>query len=229
MKRAYWTTEQLDLLRTFYPNFNTENVAFMVGHSLSSTYQKARALGLKKSTELMASESARRMTQFDHPAREHRFQKGLVPWNKGKKGVTGVDESCRATQFKPGSKPQTTLPIGSMKIDKDGVLLLKVSDAPGRRAQRWRAVHEVVWVRVNGPVPSKHIVVFKPGMRTNALEEITIDKVECITRADNMRRNARHNLPPELNEIIQLRAVLTRQINKRSKQNGTESNDPRSA
>lgn len=228
MKRAYWTIEQLDLLRMFYPNFNTENVAFMVGHSLSSTYQKARALGLQKSAELMASESARRMTQFDHPAREHRFHKGLVPWNKGTKGVTGVHEACRKTQFKAGVRQGVAVklyqPIGTERISKDGYLERKVNDdLPSQK--RWRAVHLIVWETANGPLPKGYAVTFKDGDKRNfALENLAL-----LSRADLMRRNARHNLPPELNEIIQLRAVLTRQINKRSKQNGTESNDPRSA
>jgi hypothetical protein len=83
-------------------------------------------------------------------------------------------------------------------------------------------VHELVWVRANGPVPPKHIVVFKPGMRSAVLEEITVDRVECISLAENMKRNTRHNLPPELNEVVQLRSVLTRQINKRMKSYGQE-------
>jgi len=140
-----------------------------------------------------------------------------VPWNKGIKGVAGVQEACRATHFKPGQVPHNTLPIGSLKLDKDDVLLRKVSNAKGNNSARWRSVHELVWVEVNGAVPPKHMVVFRPGMRTNVLEEITIDRVECISLAENMKRNTRHNLPPELNEVVQLRAVLTRQINKRMK------------
>ena len=114
------------------------------------------------------------------------------------------------------------LPIGSTKFDETGVLLQKVSNDPGNNSKRWRAVHELVWIRANGPVPAKHIVVFKPGMRSAVLEEITVDRVECISLAENMKRNTRHNLPPELNEVVQLRSVLTRQINKRMKNHGQE-------
>lgn len=220
--KAVWTEDQLDLLRTFYPNFKTEDIAFMVGHSLHSVYRKANSLGLKKTDEFVAAESARQMNRPDHPARACRFQKGLVPWNKGVKGVAGVQEACRATHFKPGQMPHNTLPIGSLKLDKDGVLLRKVSNNKGNNSARWRSVHELVWVEANGPVPPKHMVVFRPGMKTNVLEEITIDKVECISLAENMKRNTRHNLPPELNEVIQLRAVLTRHINKRMKNHEQE-------
>ncbi len=213
--KAVWTDDQLATLRRLYPNFRTEDIAFMLGHPLQSVYRKANSLGLKKTAEFVAAESARQLSRPDHPARETRFQKGLVPWNKGVKGVAGVQEACRATHFKPGQAPHNTLPIGSLKLDKDDVLLRKVSNAKGNNSARWRSVHELVWVEVNGPVPPKHMVVFKPGMRTNVLEEITIDRVECISLAENMKRNTRHNLPPELNQVVQLRAVLTRQINKR--------------
>jgi hypothetical protein len=210
--RAAWTDEQLDLLRTFYPNFKTEDVAFMVGHPLQTTYRKASSLGLKKSAEFLVGDSAGRLDGVRGGA--CRFQKGQVSWNKGLKGVN-MGQS--ATRFKPGQAPHNTQPIGSTKFDKSDVLLQKVSNAKGNNSARWRAVHELVWVAANGPVPAKHIIVFKPGMRTNVLEEITVDRVECISLAENMKRNTRHNLPPELNQVVQLRAVLTRQINKRMK------------
>lgn len=223
--RAAWTEDQLETLRRLYPNFKTEDIAFMVGHPLDAVYRKAHSLGLKKTPEFVASEAARSMSRIDHPAREHCFRKGHGSWNKGTKGVAGVQEACRATQFKAGQAPLNTLPIGSTKFDKSGVLLQKVSNASGNNSKRWRAVHELVWVRAHGPVPGKHIVVFKPGMRTNVLEEITIDRVECISLAENMKRNTRHNLPPKLNEIVQLKAVLTRQINKRAKRETEQQNN----
>jgi hypothetical protein len=215
--KAEWTEDRLDTLRRFYADFKTEDVACILGLRTGQVYAKANQLGLAKSEAFLASPAACRLRRGDNVGSEHRFQKGHASWNKGTKGIAGVQEACRATQFKPGQAPPNTLPVGSTKFDKSGVLLQKVSNAPGNGSKRWRAVHELVWIRTNGPVPPKHIVVFKPGMRTNVLEEITIDRVECISLAENMKRNTRHNLPPELNEIVQLKAVLTRQINKRMK------------
>lgn len=210
--KAIWTEDQTELLRTFYPNFKTEDVAFMLGQAPSAVYQKARAIGLRKSAEFLASPAAGRLDGIRGSAT--RFQKGHSSWNKGTKGVHIGGEQ---TQFKPGQMPHNTLPIGAYRQDPSGTLQRKVSNDKGSNSKRWRGVHELVWVEANGPVPPKHIVVFKPGMRTAVLEEITLDRVECISLAENMKRNTRHNLPPELNEVIQLRAVLTRQINKRMK------------
>ena len=66
-------------------------------------------------------------------------------------------------------------------------------------------------------MPKGFIVVFKPGMASTDPAEITIDRVELITRAELMRRNTRHNLPPELNALISTKARPTRLITEREK------------
>lgn len=53
---------------------------------------------------------------------------------------------------------------------------------------------------------------------STVLEQITLDAVELISRAELMRRNTRHNYGPEINDLIGLRARITRQINKRTKE-----------
>jgi hypothetical protein len=219
--RAVWTDEQLELLRQLYPKFKSEDVATMIGHTLDSVYRKAHALGLAKTEEYLESPAACRMRRGERVGAAYQFLKGHAPWNKGKKGVmTGGSE----TRFKAGQQPSNTLPIGSLKYDKSGVLLQKFSDAPGNNSKRWRGVHELVWVAANGPLPPKHIVVFKPGMRTNVFDEITIDRVECISLAENMKRNTVHNMPRELVDLVRLRAVLTRSINKKEKHEPAEIN-----
>lgn len=130
--------------------------------------------------------------------------------------MKGLDIGGIETRFKPGQSPHNTHAIGSYRITKDGTLQRKISNASGNNSKRWRGVHELVWSEENGTVPAGHIIVFKHGRRTNKIEEITIDRVECISLAENMRRNSVHNLPKELAELVQLRGALNRQINKRS-------------
>jgi hypothetical protein len=55
-------------------------------------------------------------------------------------------------------------------------------------------------------------------MKTTKLEEITLDRLECITHAELMKRNSIYNHPPEVIELMRLRGVLNRVINKRSKE-----------
>lgn len=57
-------------------------------------------------------------------------------------------------------------------------------------------------------------LTFRDGNKQNT----TLDNLQLVSRADLMRRNTRHNLPPELNELIGLRAALVRKINNRTKE-----------
>lgn len=149
------------------------------------------------------------------------FEPGHATWNKGIKGSTGNHPNCRKAWFQPGTvsgaAAQHRRPIGTEKIDKDGNLVRKVSET-GQRRRDWRAVHALVWEAAHGPVPAGHIVVFRPGMKTTDASAITTDRLELITRAENMRRNSYlTNYPKEVADVIRLRGVLNRKINNRSK------------
>lgn len=212
--RQPWTDDQVEQLRARYPHEKTEDIATDLKRTVGRVYQKAAALGLKKSAEYLSSPDACRLRRGDHPGVAHQFKPGQPTWNKGMSYAAGG--RSLETQFKPGSRPHTWRPIGSVRVTQDGTLQRKISDAKGNTCKRWRGVHELVWVALHGPVPPKHIVVFKPGMRTVDPEQITIDRVECITLAENMKRNTRHNLPKPLADLIALKAAVTRQINKRT-------------
>jgi hypothetical protein len=206
-----WTDTDIAVLSTRYPHELTERIAADLGRKVGMVYQKAYGLGLKKSAEYLASDAAGR-TRGERGGTS-RFRKGLTPWNKGIRFISG-GRSAEA-QFKPGHKPHNTKVIGEYRLDGDGVLQRKIGTSTGSNSKRWRGVHELVWIEVHGQLPPKHIVIFRPGMRTALLEEITIEKVECISLAENMRRNTVHNLPKELALVCQLKGALNRQINKR--------------
>jgi hypothetical protein len=121
------------------------------------------------------------------------------------------------TQFATGIEPPNTLPVGSLRIiNHHGGKQLerKVSTARGPNHVRWKAVHRLVWEAVHGPTPPGHIVIFRPGMKTLVEAEITIDKVECISRAENARRNHPRNASPEMAKLCQLKGAITRQVNR---------------
>ena len=148
------------------------------------------------------------------------FKPGQTPWNKGKPGTTGTQEGCRATQFKPGIVPQNYLPVGGLRTGKDGLLEIKVTDEHPTPARRWHSLHRYMWERANGPTPEGHIIVFKPGSRTADPEQITLGCLECISRAENARRNHPINVSPEFAKLTQLKGAINRRLNRMIK-NGT--------
>lgn len=118
-----------------------------------------------------------------------------------------------------GAAQHNYVPIGTLRVSKDGYLERKMNDDPNiYPARRWVAVHRLVWEASHGPIPDGHIVVFKPGMKTSVLEDVTHDRLECITRAEHARRNHPRSKSPELAKLVQLKGAITRQVNRISRE-----------
>lgn len=212
-----WSAEELQYLYQHYANTPTQEIAAHLGLDIGQVYHKAQFLGLSKSADYI--KHARPGSQaLLEAGKKFRFQKGLVPWNTGTKGLAGKHENCRKTQFKKGGVPGNVMPIGSYRVNGDGFLEHKFSETPGPYYLRWKPVHRTVWETAYGPIPQTHKVTFKPGQKTTVLEEITLDRLELLTHAELMARNSIHNYPKELVEVTRARAFLTRAIRKREKE-----------
>lgn len=222
-QRRFWTDDQLETLRLNYENWPTYLVAFVCGHSVTSTYQKAKQLGLRKSVEFLSSSESGRLQKGDARGESGRYPKGHVPANKGLRRPGWAPGRMAATQFKAGRPPSEArnyLPIGSERVNADGYLERKVSDdqtiVPARR---WIGVHRLVWEAANGPIPAGHAVTFLPGKRSVVASEITVDVLELVTRAQLGARNIHHNrYPKDVCQLIQLKGALNRKINRRNRE-----------
>lgn len=225
MNGTPWSEGELAALRRLYPGLKAETVARELGRTTRSVHQKAKQLGIRKSDAFKASFASGRIQAANTDPRmvATRFQKGMTPWNKGMKGSVGLHENCRPTQFKPGQRPHTWVPVGSYRVNySKGLPRLekKMSETPGPNHLRWVPVSRLVWEAQHGPAPKGHIVIFKdPKLATTLLDEITVDKLMCISRAENARRNHPARKSPELARLVQLKGAITRQVNRIAREN----------
>lgn len=219
--KAQWTPAlDAEIIRR-YPHESSAIIAAELGMRLPQIYCRAKQLGVKKRLDVIAETARQNALDPNHGGRANRFAKGHIPANKGLRRPGWAPGNMAKTQFKKGraaSEARNYCQIGSLRINKDGYLERKITDDPTiYPARRWIPVHRQVWIESNGPVPNGHIVVFKKGLRTNALDEITLDRLECISLAENMRRNTFHQYGPEVAQVVLLRGAITRQINKRER------------
>lgn len=204
-KRHIWTEAELEMLKQRYPNEKSEDLAKSMGIRLGSVYNKAFSLGLKKSSEFLLSPASGRTN--GKQGFGSRFEKGSKPWNKGMKGIQiGGFE----TQFKPGSKPANYRPVGSTRVSVDGYIEIKIADG----MHQWKLLHRENWKKAYGEYPKQGMaLIFKDGNKENC----SIENLELITREELALRNMVRRYPPELRKLNQLRGAITRQINKRTK------------
>lgn len=220
--KKLWTESEITWLIENYPNKQIKELMAESGLTASRINNKAYHLGLQKTAEHMKANAQLASTYHTHATQASQFKSGQIPWNKGKRFDAGGKSA--ETRFKKGMQPLNTQPIGSLRFDKNGILQRKISNKSGNNSLRWRSVHELVWIEANGPLPPKHIVVFKPGMKTNVLEEITLEKLECISFSENMKRNSMHRYPKEITQLIQLKGAINRQLNKKERANEQSTN-----
>jgi hypothetical protein len=180
----------------------------MLGITEKRAYAKAKAMGLTKSPEFLASPASGRTN--GRQGIGTRFVKGQESWNAGTKGVMKRNRTSFTPGMRHGIAVKLWKPIGTLRVTKDGYLSRKVNDGmPLQR--RWRLEHLIVWEAVNGPVPKGHAVVFKNGDR----KDVRLENLELWTRAALMKRNTVHNYPQPIPQLVQLRGALQRQINRR--------------
>lgn len=209
-----WTSEELARLRAIYPNHTAEECAAMIGRSVSSVRNATHALGLHKSTEFLASERSGRISALVDKGRAHRFKPGHTTWNRGMRGLRQLGGE---TKFKAGNMPHTYRPVGSERVDRDGILWRKVADTRNRRID-WRPVHVTEWEKVNGALPAGKVVIFADGNRRN----FEPSNLLALSRAELMKRNTVQRYGKEIAQLCQLRGALLRQIRKREPRCGTK-------
>ena len=214
-----WTQEAIEKLKAVYPNLYNHEICKMFGVSKDTITKKACTLKIKKSKEFIEREKIR----LAKVGEKTRIQKGNNLWTGKKRPMRG---NTAKTNFKPGQLPHNTLPVGTykIKIDSDGHshLEVKYAEAPGSPSNRWISVSQKVWQDANGPVPKGHVVVFKKGMKTLEKDLITLDKLECISRAEHAKRNGPQTQDPEIRKLFGLKGAITRQINIIKKGNENE-------
>ena len=105
-----------------------------------------------------------------------RFKKGSVPFNKGMKGF----KVSPKTEFKIGNIPPQTKPVGSIRINKDGIEEIKYCE------HKWRSLHSHIWILKHGEFPKNYVVIFKKGVdKTN----FTINDIILVSRAVLLKMN----------------------------------------
>lgn len=212
MTRKRWGDDEIAVLRAHYTTTRARDLmALLPCRNERQIFYKAKRLGIRKPIEVIAAMARESMQNPNHGGRAHQFKKDAAPWNAGKKGWQAGGRAP-ATQFKTGHKPHTWHPIGHERITHDGYRQRKLTDT-GVTRRDYVNVHHLVWIELRGQIPPGHILIFRDGNPAN----ITIDNLECISRAENMRRNTYHNYPKEIAQLIQLRGALNRKINHAAK------------
>ena len=185
-----WTEEQLNFLREQYPTHTQKELLAALNERFNLSITINQLIGTLKNHKIKCG-------------RTGRFEKGRAGWNKGKKGLSKGGEK---SWFKKGQVPVNYKPVGFERMDRDGYILVKVSDT-GQWHERWQHKHKIVWREANGEIPAKHVIIFLDGDKTNC----SIENLVCVSNAVNLEMNRnklRFNEPSLMQTAIQLAETI---------------------
>lgn len=210
------------MMRAYFPHIATQDLADRLRRTSSSIDGRAHKLDLHKTEEYriwMLRECGKKVVTNERSIAA-RFQKGLVPANKGLRHPGWHAGRMRETQFRKGQQPTNTMPMWSFRF-VDGYLMLKTGAPTPKPTTGWEYVHKLIWEHWNGPLPHwrEARLWWKDGDHGNC----SLSNLELVKGAEHVARTTVHNLPKPLVEVIQLAGALKRKIrNKEKKLNAQE-------
>ena len=191
-QRKEWDAADFWMLRTFYPHIPTAVLAHRLHSSVPATYRQAKLLGLHKTQIYLDSADACRLRRGDNVGAAFRFQKGIVPANKGlrRPGYSIGRGRMRETQFRKGQQPHNAMPMWSFRWYQGGsdaapgYLVLKTGKPGPKPLDGWEFVHKLIWEQTHGPIPAGHRIWWKDRDHANN----SLANLELVSDRDHMLR-----------------------------------------
>ena len=190
-----WTDEEKEYLKEITPGRHYKEILELMNERFDRPFRMEQIKGAIARYKL-------------HTGFTGRFEKGNIPFNKGKKGE--CPKGCEKTWFKKGQTPINHKPVGSERIDRDGYILIKVAEP-----SVWKLKHRVIWEKANGPIPKNYTVIFLDGDKSNT----DINNLALVSRSELLIVNQKKLIKSdtELSKVGINIAKVQSKINKRKR------------
>lgn len=182
MNKFHFTPSDIDRIQELYASHTNREIATIIGCSVHAVNNRAHTLGLKKPAKFRLAVCQELGRKLATSGTDHRFPKGHIPANKGKKMPEEIYERCQKGMFKKGNLPKNTLYDGAERIrtDRNGKPYIWVRLSAGK----WKYKHILQWEKVYGKIPPDKILYCKDGNTLNCKPE----NWEPVTKAESMAR-----------------------------------------
>jgi hypothetical protein len=200
-----WSVHEDRILQRIYSDRHTRDVArYLPGRSAVGIHKRARKLGIFKTFRRWSVREDRILRRIY----SHR-RTGDVVCNLPGRSVASLHQRAQKLGLSKNPRVMATgyVPVGTTR-KHHGYWMVKVGEPT-----QWRRLHRVVWEATHGPVPRGALVTFRDGDADNCAPENLV----LTTRQDIMRQHTYHNYPQPIPHLVQLRGILTRQINRRAR------------
>ena len=159
--------------------------------------------------------------------RDGRFNKGSVPWSKGKK--IGNNPGSARTQFKAGQLPLNTKYEGHERVASRGYVEISVKETNPHTGfeRRYVLKHRWLWERMHGPIPDGMVLKCKGDQLNTDPSNWELVPRGLLPRLNGKSGRGYDDAPAELKPTIMAVAKLEHQLRAVTKSNhASDSGDP---
>ncbi len=198
MPRHRWTEEKIEFIRKIYPYYENKEISKMVKNKFGFDVS-ARNLINAKTIYKMPDKAI---------PNSGRLQKGVVPWNKGKRMSDETKKKLKNTFFKKGQTINNR-PIGSTRLGNDGYLVIKIEEP-----NKWQLYQRYAYEKAHGEkLATKDAIIFADGDKTN----FGIDNLIKVSKANLCYLNSNNLIfdDPKLTKVGVTVSKVAEKINER--------------
>lgn len=177
------TVEQDDYLRVLYQKMTAVESTKKLNAEFGTNFSESQIIGYIGNNKIKSG-------------RAGCFQKGSAPWNKGSKGLIPPGPSS----FKKGHIGPTIKQLYSERMNKDGIIEIKVPVPRKGFKTSYMPKQRWVYEQHNGTIPAGHVVSFLDGDILN----FDPDNLIALSRAELLRlnKNEYRQQPDELKPTV---------------------------
>ena len=204
--------------------FTVEQEEWLLAHNHMSASEISRGINKEFSLSTSPDEIKAWRARTKNPrTTPSRFQKGHIPFSKGKKWDEYMSPESQArsrmTTFRKGDVPHNVQPLGSISI-MSGYWVMKVTNV-GNQHQKWKFLHRLLWEKENGPIPKGMNVVFRYGDRN----DIRMENLMLMNNKEMARYTPVDDSEPDMQRFSEIIARVAAKLAEKMKGEEDEKQD----
>lgn len=213
-----WTESEDETIRRLSGTHTYKQIAEILGRAATATNKRAQAIGVSKNKDDGLYWRKRPWSPSDLETLHNLTKNDCRPIDIAAKMGRSLS-AIYVAQFNqglttPGQRPGRrgyNAPIGFETINSHGIRVRKVSNTRNQHVD-WKRVDVIEWESIHGPVPKGHCL-----MVVNKFLPRTLDNLILLKRNEVWKTMHGLNLPPEVQELIRLKAQISRALNQQNK------------
>lgn len=180
IRSKIFNEEEVEFIVNNYKGIDNQQLTDLLNNRFDKKYSREQVKNFKKRNKLNSGLTGQ-------------FEKGHVPFNKGRRAIEYLSIEQYDKQMKQFLKDRRTTspnlrPVGSTRRHRDGYWEIKVKNGKGKKS--WVSLQRWLYEKEHGTIPDGHKIIFLDKNKDN----LDLSNLACVSYDEALRLNQNHLL-----------------------------------